>query len=208
MRIFRPPLLFRLLYPGAIFRYNAHTNRIYLTFDDGPAAGVTREIANVLENEGIKATFFCCGKAAEEYPELTDLIRRAGFGLGNHGYHHVKGWETSLTKYVENTNKGADITGSHLFRPPFGSLTPRQFFRLRKDHRVVFWDLMLYDFDPEFDRSKILAILKRRIRPGSVIVLHDNKLSSSPEILADIIRTIKDMGYTFGELVKDAWPTS
>jgi len=205
MRIFRLPILFRLIYPGAIFRYNARAgNIVYLTFDDGPVKGVTEQVLEILVREDIKATFFCSGELTEKNPGLIRMIRNGGFGIANHGYHHIKGWRTKSSEYISNTFKGASITGSRLFRPPFGSITPWQYSRLRKDFRVVFWDLILYDFDQSFDTGRILNLLKRRIRPGSVIVLHDNEKSNSPLILGDIIKTIREMGYVFGELAGEA----
>ena len=205
MRIFRLPLLFRLLFPGAIFRYNKDPGKVvYLTFDDGPTPGVTGTIVEVLEKEGIMATFFCSGEAAENNPGLLATIRNSRSGIANHGYRHIKGWKTGYREYIGNARKGSEITGSSLFRPPFGSLTPRQFFQIRKEHRVVFWDLILYDFDPSFKPSEIVRLLKRKIRPGSVIVLHDNSNSSSPLFLGDLVRSVKEMGYTFGNLAEEA----
>jgi peptidoglycan/xylan/chitin deacetylase (PgdA/CDA1 family) len=205
MRIFRIPLPARLFYPGAIFRLRARrAATVYLTFDDGPSPGVTGRVIDILLSEGVRATFFVTGEAAESHPELISRIKESGFSLANHGYHHIKGWRTTCTDYIRNTDKGAVISGSKLFRPPFGSITPGQFRRLRKIYTIVFWDLILYDFDPSFPRKKIFEKLKRRIRGGSVIVLHDNEKSSSPLILEELIRSVKELGYNFGDLAEDA----
>jgi hypothetical protein len=44
---------------------------------------------------------------------------------------------------------------------------------------------------------KILTILRRKIRNGSVIVLHDRKGSSVLNFLEDFIREARGMGYAF-----------
>lgn len=203
MRIFRLPVLFRMLYPGAIFRLKGRGKRIYLTFDDGPVNGVTQEVLAILEEQGVKATFFMKGEAAAAEPSLVSLVRNRGYEIANHGYHHIKGWKTGLKSYNANTIKGSEITRSSIFRPPFGSLGIRQFNLLKRNHQIVFWDLILYDFDPGFSQAKMIEVVKRKIRPGSVIVMHDNSRSSAPLVLNQIIKTIKEAGYQFGELLAD-----
>jgi peptidoglycan/xylan/chitin deacetylase (PgdA/CDA1 family) len=75
-----------------------------------------------------------------------------------------------------------------------------QYLALRKQYRIVFWDLMPYDFDRRFGHDNSLAILKKKKRPGSVIVLHDNAESSANLILEDFIKFAKKEGYNFGTI--------
>jgi len=42
----------------------------YLTFDDGPSKVVTPKVLAILENYGVKATFFVVGNMAEKNPEI------------------------------------------------------------------------------------------------------------------------------------------
>jgi peptidoglycan-N-acetylglucosamine deacetylase len=200
MRIFRLPLFFRLLYPGAYFRMNPREKIVYLTIDDGPCINSTPEILSILKEEGVVAGFFCNGEAFESNAGLAREIRDSGNLIANHGYRHAKGWKTGFNTYVNLVDKGAEITGSDLFRPPYGSLTPLQFRSLDKKYKIIFWDLILYDFDRGFSDSNILRILRRKIRPGSIIVVHDNEKSLRPGILREIIKTIRDAGYKFGDL--------
>ena len=59
MFIEQPPLLYRLLFPEAIWRINrAGAATVYLTFDDGPIPEVTPQVLDILDAEGVKATFF------------------------------------------------------------------------------------------------------------------------------------------------------
>ena len=48
--------------------------KIALTFDDGPHPVYTREILGILEQYGIRATFFCIGCNAGRYPEIVEEI--------------------------------------------------------------------------------------------------------------------------------------
>jgi peptidoglycan/xylan/chitin deacetylase (PgdA/CDA1 family) len=63
--------------------------------------------------------------------------------------------------------------------------------------RIVFWDLMAYDFDAGFGAARSLSVLKRKIRKGSVIVLHDKIQSSANSILPEFIESALSNGYRF-----------
>ena len=80
------------------------TDGVYLTIDDGPTPGITEWILNELDKKGVKATFFCLGKNVEMYPDLYERIIAAGHIVGNHSYSHVKGWQVSTPRYVEDVD--------------------------------------------------------------------------------------------------------
>ena len=197
MRLFRPCFFARLLYPEALFRIKTAEKLLCLTFDDGPDPGSSPELLDILDNYNVKAIFFCDGRAAEKYPHLIDLIKSKGHLTGNHGYNHLNGWKTSVTGYVEDIEKGARFISSGLFRPPFGHLKLDQYLKLKKIYKIVFWDVMPYDFDKSFSSSDSYKLLLRKIRPGSVIVLHDQLHSSFIPLLSRFIETARNWGYSF-----------
>lgn len=59
--------------------------RVYLTFDDGPSSN-TDKILDILNEYGVKATFFVCGK--ERYTQEYQRIVEEGHALGMHSYSH------------------------------------------------------------------------------------------------------------------------
>lgn len=63
--------------------------KAYLTFDDGPSGNVTPQILDILNREGIKATFFLLGSRVELYPEIVKREYEEGHYIANHGYSHV-----------------------------------------------------------------------------------------------------------------------
>jgi peptidoglycan/xylan/chitin deacetylase (PgdA/CDA1 family) len=197
MRLFRPGLLIRLIYPRGLFRIPTAEKVLYLSFDDGPDSGSTDNILSILENHGIRALFFCTGKKAETHPDLMGRIRSFDHVVGNHGYQHLDGFKTSLSDYSENIRQAEALTSASIFRPPYGRLTPSQYMAIKDDHLLVFWDLMPYDFDPDFPAKRSLDILKRKIRPGSVIVLHDDHRSSAHQYLDEFILYCLSLGYRF-----------
>lgn len=197
IRFFRLPRLLRTLYHGALFRIAGGGREVFLTFDDGPDAAITPIVLGVLRQHGVKATFFCSGAAVEANPELYRTIVEEGHSVGNHGYLHIKGWKTPVDQYTDNAFRASRLIESRLYRPPFGSITPKQYRILKKHFRIVFWDLILYDFDPSFGHDRVLSMLKRKVRPGSIVVFHDTSKSSVASLLEEAIVYLRSEGFTF-----------
>jgi len=201
MRLCRPVIFWKWLYPGALFRIKTNSKKLYLTFDDGPSPDSTPLILDILEKHDVSATFFCNGQEAEKYPELFTLINSKGHTIGNHGYLHLNGCKTAINEYIQNAFRADELTSAVLFRPPYGCLRMRQYRRLMRKYKIVFWDLMPYDFDRNISSIKVLNILRKKIRAGSIIVLHDKPSSSAVNILAPFIKYAENGGYSFSILI-------
>jgi len=195
MRFFRPWFIARWLYPDALFWIKTNDRICCLTFDDGPHPQSTPGLLDLLDKFNVSAVFFCTGRAAERYPGLMDEIRNRGHQIGNHGFDHPDGWKLSSGKFLDDVNAAAELTSDKFFRPPYGHLTCKQYRLLRKSYRIIFWDVMPYDFDRSFDPALAIEVLRRKLRPGSVIVLHD-----TPGLSLDITRRFLEYagseGYT------------
>lgn len=197
MRLFRPSVLAGWIYPEAVFRMDTNRKELCLTFDDGPDAETTPLVLGILDDYGVKAVFFCIGQQALKYPLLVDLIHSKGHVIGNHGFSHLNGWKTPVSEYTDDIIKAAGSTSSHLLRPPFGALRPAQYHMLKSDFRIIFWDLMPYDFDKGMGAKGSLKVLKKKIRPGSIIVLHDKASSAVLSLLGEFLDFAKEEGYNF-----------
>jgi peptidoglycan-N-acetylglucosamine deacetylase len=197
MRLFRPFFLLRLVYPGAIFRVTTTDKELCLTFDDGPHPETTPHILEILEAGNVKAVFFCNGQEAAKNPELVDLIVSKGHIVGNHGYRHLDGWKTNTRVYISDFSGSEKFISQNFLRPPYGRIRPAQYKELSKKYKIVFWDLMPYDFDRKLNSKDVFKILKKKTRPGSVIVLHDKNSSSCLSFLAEFIKYTADNGYKF-----------
>ena len=197
MRLFRPCLIAGRLYSKAIFRIKTDEKLLCLTFDDGPDPGSTPKLLGILEKHNVKGVFFCDGKAAEKYPEMIELIISKGHIIGNHGYAHPDGWRTSTGKYLDDAEKAAGLTSPVLFRPPFGRMKIDQYRILKEKYKILLWDVMPYDFDENFGSESSLQILKTKIRPGSIIVMHDKPSSYANTIISEFINFAFSIGYRF-----------
>ena len=197
MHLFRPAAVLKLLCPDGLFRLDTSERKLVLTFDDGPDPVSTRQLCRILDKRHVKAVFFCSGNKAERFPELVSLLTSKGHLIGNHGYEHLNGFKTSRKEYLENVKKASCLTSGRYFRPPYGLLKPSQYKGLTNQFRIIFWDLMPYDFDRRISGNKCLEILKKMIRPGSVIVLHDTAGSSLLEFIDEFIAYAIENGYSF-----------
>jgi peptidoglycan/xylan/chitin deacetylase (PgdA/CDA1 family) len=197
MRLYRPGFLAGWLYPDAIFRINPTMRVLHLTFDDGPDPASTPELLDILSLHKVRAAFFCSGRAAEKYPDLMHEIHSNGHLVGNHGYDHLDGWKTDSEKYISDVARSSGFTSDKIFRPPYGRLSIKQKSVLQESYKIIFWDVMAYDFDDTFGKEKTLRVLKNKIRPGSIIVLHDTASSCVNAILEDFITIAINAGYRF-----------
>ncbi len=197
MRLVRPSALLRLIYPQGLFRLRTKEKKLVLTFDDGPDPESTPHLLKILDDHQIKGVFFCTGNKAEKYTELVRLLRSKGHITGNHGHEHLNGWKVSCATYLENVRKASGFTSGDLFRPPYGLLRPSQYRELIKTFRIVFWDIMPYDFDKKLKAKECLEILRKKIRPGSVIVMHDTVSSSLLDFIEEFIVYARKNGYSF-----------
>ena len=197
MRIFRPCIIAGWIYPEALFRIRTDEKILCLTFDDGPDPDSTPVLLDILGRHNIKALFFCKGRNAEKHPSLMERIVREGHITGNHTWSHLNGWTSSVKSYLDDVDMASAITSVKWFRPPFGRLRYFQYRRLKKKYRILFWDIMPYDFDDSFTPEDSLKVLLKKIRPGSIIVLHDNGRASSVVFLESFLKEVTERGYRF-----------
>lgn len=202
MYFIRPPYFYRWLFPKALFRMNTREKSVYLTFDDGPHPKATPFVLEILREEGVSATFFLLGKNAEAHPELMERILAEGHAIGNHGYAHLNGWNTSKQEYLLNFQKAVPLLGQRLFRPPYGKLGLGQYGALSPQTTIVFWDVISGDFDTTITREQCTKNVLNSIRNGSIIVMHDSAkaLPNLQNSLKETIRSMKSQGFGFKKL--------
>jgi len=191
---------------------NRNHSRIALTFDDGPNEPYTSRVLSILEQYKIKATFFIIGQNARRYPEICRRIVAAGNAVGNHSYHHHKSLclrrGKSIARDIELAHQAIyDCTGFEpkLFRPPHGFRTPWLMRTVRHlGYTVVTWDNMTGDWKANKSGEKIVRTIVQRVKPGSVIVLHDGRdsrpsydRSQMLKALPFVIGTLRERGFDF-----------
>ena len=189
---------------------SAESRQIALTYDDGPNDRQTSALLEILDKQGVKATFFMVGRYAGLYPKVAEAVAQAGHVIGNHTYTHPNLMLCSRTQIrlqleeCERALRGAVGEHSRLFRPPFGARRP-QVLRVAREMGLtpVMWSITGYDWNAN-RADKITAHVVGRVHGGDVILLHDGGhlaagADRSQSVIATdrIIQRCRDLGYTF-----------
>jgi len=177
---------------------------VYLTFDDGPVPEVTPLLLDILKRENVTATFFMVGENAANHLELLQRVLDEGHRVGNHTYNHFRGTKYNVTTYIANVVQAANVLGGTLlFRPPYGRLTrDEKSTLLAQDYKIVLWDILTHDYDAAYSAEKIVGIVRKHVRNGSIINFHDSvksgerMLSAVPQVIAEL----REKGYEFETL--------
>jgi len=182
-----------------VWRYPAMRKVVYLTFDDGPIPESTPWTLQLLREKGVKATFFCVGDNVRKYPELYQQMLAEGHAVGNHTFNHLNGWKISAPEYLENIAKAGEYTDSQLFRPPYGMIRRSQAKMLRKNYRLIMWDVLSGDYQKNITPGQCFQRVLRGTRPGSIIVFHNHVKSETNMryALPRVIDELKTQGYEF-----------
>ena len=199
MVIEQPARWMRWLYPKAMWRMKKDEQTVYLTFDDGPIPESTPFILETLAEFGIKATFFMVGENVKRHPELYERIVAEGHQVGNHTFNHLGAFKHWTITYIINTFKANELIHAHLFRPPHGWMRPSEYYWLRKEFRVVMWDVVTRDYSKWMTADGVVNNVKRYVRNGSIITFHDSlkSIDKLRTALPESIRWLKEQGYAF-----------
>ena len=192
------------LYRGVTWRRH-DAGVVYLTFDDGPIPEATPAILDVLKRYGVKATFFAVGDNILKYPHIYARVLEEGHRVGNHTMHHLKGTRYSLEDYMRDVDACAEVIGSQpcmadkpLFRPPYGKMSYRQKRAvLERGYEVILWDVLTHDYNPSYSPEKMLRVVQRYTRDGSIINFHDSVKSAdrTVAVLPQVIEWLRAQGY-------------
>ena len=201
--LYQFPTWLQRLYRGVVWRMNPSSKVVYLTFDDGPIPECTPQVLEILSHYGVKASFFMVAENADRYPDLLQHVREADHTIGNHTYHHLKGYKTCLTSYLRDIADAHAVLQTHLFRPPHGRMTYSQKKALREaGYQIYLWDVLTHDYNPKYTPAKILRIVQHFTRNGSIIVFHDSLKSKDRmlQALPKVIEWLQAEGYSIQPL--------
>lgn len=204
----RIPLWFQRLFPDYIWQIPGQEKVIYLTFDDGPIPGITEWVIEMLKQYNIKATFFVVGENVNKHPHIFNKIIENGHVIGNHTFHHVRGWGTPTKLYIEEVelcDKAIVNNGGQkpvYFRPPHGRIKSGQTKILLDTYKLLMWNVLTVDYDRSLHEEKCLNNSIKATKPGSIVVFHDSIKAEKnlKYVLPRYIEYFLDFGYTFQPL--------
>lgn len=135
---------------------------------------------------------------AMNHPDLVARIRQEGHSIGNHTYHHLKGYKFATDTYLKNVAYADDLLHSTLFRPPYGRMRyAEKSALLHAGYRICLWDVLTHDYNASYSPDDMLAIVKHYTRNGSIINFHDSVKTQDRLLpaLPPIIQWLQSQGY-------------
>lgn len=181
--------------------------QVALTFDDGPVSPYTEQILDILDEHGVKGSFFCIGENVERHPEIAKAIISRGHTLGNHTASHRNLMLAGPAQVKRELDKGQrmifDATGRHprFFRCPKGYKSPVVVWCLRRlGLTLVGYGYPIFDVENPPAQELVTRVLNR-VKGGDIIVMHDGYMphrsgrrDSLVTALPAIIEGIRDRG--------------
>lgn len=207
--LIKTPRFLKWIFSQKIWEVKTKSKEVFLTFDDGPTPEVTDFVLNLLEKHQAKASFFCIGKNADQYPKIINRIDSNGHTIGNHTYNHYHCYKHSAKEYLGNIKLTTELLSSlssnykKLFRPPYGRLSPKVTKILKQQaYKIIMWDVLSADFDLNQSADQLVKNVINNVKPGSIVVFHDS-VKSYPKLkkaLPGILIHLENKGYSFSAL--------
>ena len=175
----------------------AARREIALTIDDGPDPEVTPRVLDLLDEAGVRATFFCIGRRARQAPGLCREIVARGHGVENHGDSHSNAFSLFGPQRMR-----ADIAAAQATLADLTGQAPR-FFRATAGLRNPLLEPVLADLDLQLaawtrrpfdtvnaDPERVLKRLTRHLGPGDILLMHDGHAAHTAAGEPVILRTL------------------
>lgn len=166
------PLLVRSKQVGKFRRANG---KLALTYDDGPDEVTTAAVLDLLDELGVKATFYLVGFRAQKNRHMLDRLKSCGHELGTHTQLHKNAWKKPVWfEYRDAMRAYTTLDGvvdrAAAYRPPFGKVTALTMIGMwLKGRRVEWWTVAGNDTLDEFGEPKQIA--KKMLEDGETVVL-------------------------------------
>jgi cellulose synthase/poly-beta-1,6-N-acetylglucosamine synthase-like glycosyltransferase/peptidoglycan/xylan/chitin deacetylase (PgdA/CDA1 family) len=183
--------------PYRVARYGYSTDKVVLTFDDGPDPTWTPKILDVLKSKNATATFFLIGIQTDKFSGLAERIYNEGHTIGNHTFTHpdVSNISSTYMKVELNLTERlfASLVGvrATLMRPPYAideepdtadQVKPLEFSQdmgyITVGNRI---DPSDWSSNPRYTAEQISSYVLAHLPPcgandlrcGNIVLLHD-----------------------------------
>lgn len=176
------------------------SNKVALSFDDGPYLHYTEEYLKILKANDVGATFFLVGDRIKAYPEAAKLIVKEGFEIGNHSFSHedlskksIKELDTDIQLTNDKINKISNKNPIFL-RPPYGFYN-NDLLEVAKNNNltVVTWSVDPKDWQGIAPNELIHKVVNNTT-DGDIILLHEGN-KNTLIALPYIIKGLQEKGY-------------
>ncbi len=182
---------------------------VYLTFDAGYENGNVARVLDTLSAHSAHGAFFVVSNLIKTNPELAERMAAEGHLVCNHTMRHRDMRNVSEDEFKDELTAVeklySETTGHELarfYRPPRGEFSEENLtWAEGLGYKTVLWSLAYADWDndrqPDVERS--LALLKSRVHPGAIILLHPTS-NTNAALLDAFLTWLEEEGYSFGSL--------
>ena len=186
-----------------VYSVDRDDGRIAISFDAAWGGEKTLEILDILDEYGIKATFFLVDIWTQRFPELVKEIAARGHEIGNHSTSHPEMSKLSKEKIAQELETMSanveKLIGQRptLFRPPYGDYNNDVVLTARQNgYEVIQWSVDSLDWknkgvQPLIDRAT------KNVKSGDIVLFH-NDSQYIVEALPAVLESYRKQGLTVG----------
>ena len=186
-----------------VYSVERNDGRIAISFDAAWGGDKTEKILDILDENGIKATFFLVDIWTQRYPELVKEIAARGHEIGNHSTTHPEMSKLSREKIAQELETMSANVESligirpTLFRPPYGDYNNDVVLTARQNgYEVIQWSVDSLDWknkgvQPLIDRAT------KNVKSGDIVLFH-NDSQYIVEALPAVLESYRKQGLTVG----------
>lgn len=167
--------------------------RIAISFDASWGGDKTLRLLDILDEYGVKTTFFLVDIWVNSYPDLVREIAARGHEIGNHSTTHPHMSQLSAEKIAEELSTQSDhveaLTGTRptLFRPPYGDYNDLLITTARGlGYECIQWSVDSQDWKNRGAEDIVKRV--KKAQSGDIVLFHndaDFTVDALPEILRD-----------------------
>lgn len=197
-----------VVWRGPEGRQRGGPGRVALSFDDGPTP-LTEQYLDVLEQLGVRATFFLVGELCAEHPEWVRAIAERGHELAGHGYTHRRFTTLSRAALASELTRTSALLPARrgkrqLVRPPYGAVSPASLMTCAlQGFTTVLWSLNSCDWRASEAAEVERVVCESPTSAGDIVLLHEGQ-PLTIEALPRVVGSLKESGHelvTVGELL-------
>ncbi|MCX4690125.1 polysaccharide deacetylase family protein [Kitasatospora purpeofusca] len=188
-----------------VYELDAGRKVVAITVDDGPDPKYTPAVLALLDQYGIRASFFLIGENADAHPDLVREVAARGHHIANHSWSHPDLSGLSTAKVRDELGRTSELLGRLTgraptwFRAPGGGWSPT----VLKVGAELGMRPMAWSVDPQDwatpGTDVITKRLEKELRPGAIVLTHDGGGDRSQTVAAlkAFLPMLIDSGYRF-----------
>jgi len=199
-----------------IFYVRTDQRQVALTFDISWGEKTWPLVLPVLQEHGVRSTFFLSGPWSERHSEAVRSIVEDGHEIASHGHKH-ENLSPFDGEHIDDNIRTAHeilkrISGQtpRFFRPPNGDYDDLVVGTARElGYETVIWSVDSLDWKNPGVDFMVERVLKQ-VFPGAILLFHASDSCEQTHLaLPEVITGLEEAGYqlvTLGELVDDGEP--